>query len=467
VPGRPSRGIASPSAPPAGRAARRALSELPRLTLRGWALVAASIAVFVLTQVLRRHELAYLATFLLAVPVFSLLWVSLRRFALSVSRRFAPESGSVGQAVSATLFVQNWGSLRTPAAAWSDGAEPPLAPSPPALLDPLPGFTSSRLDTPSVETIRYRVDTSVRGEHAVGPFTVTVTDPFGCAVRRRRIGSTDVLLVTPTVFQLPRIDVRLSTGDGAEQVSRRLVGSGEQDVIARKYLPGDSIRRVHWPATAKHGELMVRQDDQRNDQDAVVLLDAASFAVGAGDETGSAREEVGDPRFEWAVSAAASVSLHLMNEGYGVRAVGHGGAADDDVLVAPFGGSRLLRDLARARPEVLADGGAFREAVDRASLTSPDAPPVFAVVADAPGAADRIRDLAALSSHPVVFVVGPRRGSPARDARTRARTGGAGGATAGATAGELRRAGWNAVDCAADDELPVVWQALGEARGVR
>ncbi|WP_291052640.1 DUF58 domain-containing protein [Herbiconiux sp.] len=444
-------------------AAHRPPRSVPRPTARGWGLIAAAVVVFVLTQVFRRQELAYLACFLLAVPVFSFAWVVLRRIAISVRRRFAPESGSVGQLVVVNTFLQNWGSVRTPAAVWSEGASAPVRPSPPAALDALPAYLSSALDEPGVTQLRYRLDTRVRGAHEIGPFTLTLSDPFGCALRRLTFGSTDTVLVTPEVFELARIDLRLATGDGAEQVSRRLIGAGEQDVIARKYLPGDSIRRVHWPATAKHGELMVRQDDQRNDQDAVILLDAASFADR---ERAAGRSQRGagepDAAFEWAVSAAASIGVHLVTEGYGVRIVGHSlGRHEpqaDGSFLAPHGQSALVRELAFARSDGPDDADAFRAAVAEASLTSPDAPPVFALVAErdepagrpgprggaGPLAASRLRDLAAMSSHPVAFVVG----------------------RPGAVGFELRQAGWNVVPVGSSDRLAELWRSLGEARGI-
>ena len=447
-------------------AAPRVPRTLPRLTVRGWGLVAAAIVCFVLTQVLRRQELAYLACFLLALPVLALAWVALRRVAISVRRRFTPESGAVNQAVTVTVFLQNWGGLPSPAALWSEGASAPLRPTAPAPFAALPAYTASTLDEPAVQQLHYRLDTRHRGAHEIGPLTLTLADPFGCAVRRVPFGGTDTVLVTPAVFELSRVDLRLSTGDGAEQVSRRLVGAGEQDVIARKYLPGDSIRRVHWPATAKHGELMVRQDDQRNDQDAVVLLDAHSFGVGSGSRragssrpgayrSGSARSRPAswpDPAFEWAVSAVASVASHLMTEGYGVRLVGHEaagrGVEDEPVYAAPHGQARALRALASTTTDVLDDPGEFRLAVEEAALTSPDAPPVFAVVSAGSGA-ERIRDLAGMSSHPVVFVVSEA------------------GAARPPLSAELRQAGWTVVDCTPAEALPTLWKALGEARGLR
>ncbi|MFB2555930.1 DUF58 domain-containing protein [Herbiconiux liangxiaofengii] len=435
-------------------AAPRPERSLPRLTVRGWGLVVAAVAAFVLTQVLRRQELAYLACFLLAVPLLALAWVALRRVALTVRRTFTPESGTVGDVVTATMFLRNWGGLRTPAAVWRERTAAPLEPAPPAPFPSLDRYSSSTLDEPVPVRLDYRLDTRFRGEHPIGPLELTVTDPFGCATRRLGFGGTDTVLITPTVYELARIDLRLSTGDGAEQVSRRLVGAGEQDVIARKYLPGDSIRRVHWPATAKHGELMVRQDDQRNDQDAVIVLDAHSFATG--------------PGFEWAVSTMASVAVHLMNEGYGVRLVGHVAGGDDEVLVAPFGAARAMRALARTGPDAVHDADEFRQVVDDAALTSPDAPPLFALVSDEPGAADRIRGLASMSSHAVAFVVSDGDDAPStgRAARGRRHPDAAAAAVASPVAAELRSSGWTVVPCGPDDHLPAVWHSLGEARGL-
>jgi uncharacterized protein (DUF58 family) len=436
-------------------------SSLPHLTVRGWGLVVLAIVAFVLTQLYHRQEFAYLGCFALALPVFSLLWVAIRKVSLKITRRFSPETGAVGQRVVTTIFLQNWSAMRSPAAVWVEHAAPPLFSSDPASMPSFPGFSSATLDQPVARALNYRLDTRFRGAHRVGPFEVTLSDPFGCAARRVVVGGTDTVLITPAVYELSRIDLRLSSGDGAEQISRRLVGAGEQDVIARKYLPGDSIRRVHWPATAKHGELMVRQDDQRNDQDAVVMLDASSFSGGS-----PATGALPDPAFEWAVSAVGSIAVHLMNEGFGVRLVGHAaGVADGpEVLTAPHGIPRVLRELTLSRSDALSDPAEFRIAVEDASLTSPDAPPVFAFVSAAAGADARVRSLAGMSSHPMAFVISAADAS--RPGTRSPRTAAHPSAAPGEVASRLRQAGWNVVECRAGDSLPVLWKAVGQSRGV-
>ena len=60
------------------------------------------------------------------------------------------------------------------------------------------------------------------------------------------------------------------------------------------YRDGDELRRVHWRSTARHGELMVRREEQRWRNRAVLLLDTRARAH-SGTGAGSS--------FEFAVSA--------------------------------------------------------------------------------------------------------------------------------------------------------------------
>ena len=113
--------------------------------------------------------------------------------------------------------------------------------------------------------------------------------------------------------------------------------AGEDDVIPREYRDGDERRRVHWRSTARYGELMVRREEQRWRNRATVLLDSRSIAH-RGSGTASS--------FETAVSAAASVGVHVSQEGLTGQFI-----SDTDLIRAgPFFEDRLLDALAIIRP---------------------------------------------------------------------------------------------------------------------
>ncbi|GAA3531061.1 hypothetical protein AFL01nite_17870 [Aeromicrobium flavum] len=158
-------------------------------------------------------------------------------------------------------------------------------------------------DEPAVE-LRYEVRGRRRGSHEVGPFSVIVGDAFGLVQRSLSTGGRDRFIVLPRRRPL---DVRVGPA-GATDGATRLhptSGLGQDDVIARPYLPGDALKRWHWKATAHHGEPMVRQEESEVRPTVLVVLDT-------------------DPRvhdhagFEWSVSAAASVVAHYGDRGFDV-----------------------------------------------------------------------------------------------------------------------------------------------------
>lgn len=111
-------------------------------------------------------------------------------------------------------------------------------------------------------------------------------------------------------------------------------------MIPRGYRYGDDLRRVHWRSTARYGELMVRREEQPQRARCTVLLDTRGIAF-AGQGPDSA--------FEWAVSGAASVLVHMLERGFSVR---------------------LLSDTGNSVPGQDADGfaGASQESADAAGL---------------------------------------------------------------------------------------------------
>ena len=80
----------------------------------------------------------------------------------------------------------------------------------------------------------------------------------------------------------------------------------------REYRRGDDLRRVHWRSSARVGELMVRREEQPWQSRATVFLDNRGT---------SHRGQGAACSLEAAVSAAASIAVHLTHRGYTVRLV--------------------------------------------------------------------------------------------------------------------------------------------------
>lgn len=129
-----------------------------------------------------------------------------------------------------------------------------------------------------------------RGVLRVARFELRSGAPFGLVTWRRRV---DVALpvpvhVAPLPIDVPRPPFSHAGGNGIDATGAR---AGEDAAVrsARAYEVGDPLRLVHWPATARTGELMVKQLEAPASPALAIVVDlrgdaerAASWAAGLG-----------------------------------------------------------------------------------------------------------------------------------------------------------------------------------------
>jgi uncharacterized protein (DUF58 family) len=145
---------------------------------------------------------------------------------------------------------------------------------------------------------------------------VRMMDPFGLCELPRSFASIDTLVVTPAIRTLPPVRLTGEWVGSGLSTARSIAAAGEDDTATREYRHGDDLRRIHWRTTARRGELTVRHEEQPWQSRGAVLLDSRSVAH---------RGEGPASSFEWAVSAAASVAVHLCRSGFTMRLVSDNG----------------------------------------------------------------------------------------------------------------------------------------------
>ena len=288
-----------------------------RLTVRGWTTLVAGAACFAGGVWLGRHELMVAASFALLLALGGLLLARLRRPKLDVVRLFSPPVVSAGSSANVTLRVRNAGTVTTPTVLWND-AIPWQERQEPNELGPI------RIRPASARTValQYELHPHRRGLYPIGPLVVEFGDPFGMARSSAACGDVDRLTVVPAVAQLPEGGPMLIDGDGAAQlVQRRAVGN-DDDLTTREYRSGDALRRVHWRASARHGELMVRQEEHRSHPDARIVVDTRLGGYpDAVPDTENWPPAPSSEAFEWAVRMLASLAVHLDESGFRVDVV--------------------------------------------------------------------------------------------------------------------------------------------------
>jgi len=182
----------------------------------------------------------------------------------------------------------------------------------------LPGYQASQVRAISSEGNSRWQTVGVcthRGLYTLGPTKLKTSDPFGIYTVTIHDPSSATLMVMPPVVPLPPIQVAPGgrAGEGAPRVNapERTVSSAS----VREYLPGDSLRWIHWPTSVRRDELFVRVFEGSPAGDWWIILDLdESVQIGEGE---NATQEHG-------IILSASLADLGMRTGHSVGLIAHG-----------------------------------------------------------------------------------------------------------------------------------------------
>ena len=437
------------------------------ITPRGWGMIATAVAVLLLAQILGRRDLLVLAVFLAALPLTAAGAMVLLKPGFAVERRFRPPSVETGLATQVHLALRR---NRGFGMAYMEEQLPARFGNSPSFRFParFPSATGASV-------YEYRLRSARRGVFAIGPVTADFQDPFGLARHRHNLGEASRLVVTPAPLELPATSLTAARGTDGTATTRRQANPSDDDVMTREYRHGDPMRRVHWPATARQGELMVRQEESVTTPQATIILDqrAPLFESGFLPSHGGAHADDGgllhtSPSFEWAITAVVSAAHDFIQRNYTVRLLDcHGEPGTlrspsapwpgDDSFTGLPGYQGLAEGLAalglagetHRRPErPHAETDAFGDRLMDKLAAHKLKGPLLAVLGDiGPDDAARLAPAAEFGSHAFALVVCDRpHDSPALQA--------------------LRDAGWRAVAVSAKASHAAAWSHFDDASPV-
>jgi uncharacterized protein (DUF58 family) len=216
----------------------------------------------------------------------------------------------------------------------------------------------------------YRLCNVPRGRHTFAPIRLSISDPFGLAEAGLALDERQALVVYPHLTDLERLffDGGAGPEHGRRLLLRRPVGFDLHSV--RDYEQGESLRRVHWPSTARRGALMVKELEDSPRDEVAVLLDGDAAAV-AGSPP--------DSSFDAAVRVAGSILLAQMRRGR--RCV------------------LALNTAAREMQTVSSDGRDWQRALELLAAAEPDASrPLAALLESGVSPATRSLELVVVTS---------------------------------------------------------------------
>ncbi len=255
------------------------------LTRQGWLVIVGGVAFLALARLLGISELYVFGACALGLVVFAAAYVGVKRLELEVDRTVHPARVQAGHVSRVDVRIRNLRATDTPVL---------------RLTDPVSGTSGAELLVPPLDrgaaaVASYRLPTDRRGILAVGPLGVVVSDPFGLTQATIEAAQRVEVTVYPTTEEILPVPFTAGHDPMAGVLRPNALGRiGEDFYALRPYVVGDDLRRIHWPSTARHDELLVRQQEQPWQGRTTVLLDVRRAAY--------------DPAaFEVAVSAAASI----------------------------------------------------------------------------------------------------------------------------------------------------------------
>jgi len=145
-----------------------------------------------------------------------------------------------------------------------------------------------------------------RGVYPLPPLRISSAFPFGLIETSCYLRDNVEIVVYPHVKSVDASRIRNLKGIG--RMTRVEHGDGDEFFSLREYVPGDDLRRIAWKASARRGNLLVKEQQVDCSRFITIVVDTYN------------RPDVLDfeERFEEAVELAASLAISLLDRLYKV-----------------------------------------------------------------------------------------------------------------------------------------------------
>ena len=119
---------------------------------------------------------------------------------------------------------------------------------------------------------------SRRGGFKLGPTVLSSGDPFGLFRVEKTFPAKNSLVVLPMIYEISSFISPPGLLPGGQVIRRKALDVTPHASGVREYVPGDPMKRIHWPTTARRGKLIVKEFEQDPQAEVWLFLDAQQAA---------------------------------------------------------------------------------------------------------------------------------------------------------------------------------------------
>jgi len=113
-----------------------------------------------------------------------------------------------------------------------------------------------------------------RGGFKLGPTRLVSGDPFGLFRTERVFPAEHSLVVLPMIYEIGSFVSPPGLLPGGQVIRSKALDVTPHASGVREYVPGDPMKRIHWPTTARRGQLIVKEFEQDPQAEVWFFLDA-------------------------------------------------------------------------------------------------------------------------------------------------------------------------------------------------
>lgn len=307
------------------------------------------LALLLLGAIVGQSALVLIPILLVTVVAVAWLWNHFVLRRVTYVREFSEERLFAGETLSMAVAATNAKPLPVPWLRIDDLFPAELSPAGRRLESSSVARRHLLIHTASFgpsERVRWTYDIACeqRGFYFFGPATLTAGDIFGMFQSSRELDDVDRVIVYPQIVDLPELEFPGKQPFGDQRSPQRLFEDPSRTIGVREYRPEDSLRRIHWKATARQADLQVKVYQPTITQQLAVFLNVATYA--------QPWMGVDRRRQEQIISIAASTALHATERRYAVGLIANGSVPGSDQPIkvlpgrAPYQLTHILEALA-------------------------------------------------------------------------------------------------------------------------
>lgn len=119
---------------------------------------------------------------------------------------------------------------------------------------------------------RWHVKCIRRGVYRLDKINLITSDLFGIVIQSKLAPANEEVIVLPTPIRLDDYIMSPQMLGGEMVVRRHIIEDVFEPIGIREYVDGDSMGKIHWKATASHGELMTIRNEYNVENSITIII---------------------------------------------------------------------------------------------------------------------------------------------------------------------------------------------------